>query len=432
MHTKHEINMALENLTQFYEFENLVESSSEEEKKVIFSEFIASDQIVDKLIKSIVDFQILIELFPEEKDLLFTKFIASDQKSDKFTTEALDFDVLFGLFPEKEETLFNMLKKKFPNSTILSPTLRVPEQLEPNCGLNALSSITKFISEKENNPSSYFPIKSEDSNKSLKKLRKLVGVEGPGAIFSFKKYQSLVNETGLFPTVLYVDKEEQFSDTIKNLINLNIPVIIPYDIRNETGTWAHYGVITGFIESGDQLTFIVSHNNKRDFFNKDDLFLNTSSLKEFAGTKFVKKAKSGFYEEVSSELETGYKEHIYQRTNLENTLRNRLLIVCSESMKKELEASIIYKDIEKIIETNPQVETELGEPNWDILYPKESSVEAAEESLPFNETPKSEEVYKNVQYGKFFSGSKLESTKDNEIEKLVENEVKSESSSFKR
>lgn len=313
-------------------------------------------------------------LYPEKEEDFFSFLIKNIDLLKKITNLPDDLEKFFLLiFENKEEKIrLKFLKKTYPN---LSPLLFVPEQDAANCGLNALSAITKFFSKKEKNPLLYVPIKKTTKDKSLdleertlKRLGETCGIEEPGAIFSLKTFRDLIHKTGFCGEVLHINEKMSFSETIKKSIDSNIPIIIPCDLKNKNGNSPHYGVIVGYIYIEKKLNFLLSENGKFRFFDEDYLFSNNSSLKLFSGRKLIKKYKVSRYRTASSKLEKGYKEVVYPSYNLEDTLKNRLLIVYPESSKDELASYISY--ITQFIESDPKKEIKLSEPDWDFLYPK--------------------------------------------------------------
>ncbi len=371
-----------------------------DQKERLFTKYIESNQFDDQLVQSIYDLKRIVQIFPDKKERLFAKYVESNQLDDRLVDSTYELTQLVELYPEKKDKLFskyialkkfnakifqqdclptllnlfseerqqhmiinNYLNYHYPNSKRLSPHLYVTTQKGPTCGFNALSAITKYFSIKEKNSLLFFSVKKADSingNTGLRKIGKIVGIDTCGGIYSLKLFRDLIAKINLHGEVLHVREEKDFSDIICGLIDHNIPIILPFDWDKIGGNAAHYAVVMGYtFDENGKLNLIITHYGRYELHTSEFLFSLNSDLHKFNKNLglYIKKIKQDVYVSTPPDQanQNYHKKYQYKPMNLQNTLKNRLLMVVTKDMFNEIQKdAAFFQKIKPFIEQNPQ------------------------------------------------------------------------------
>lgn len=151
----------------------------------------------------------------------------------------------WGIEPQDNFSALNLPLSLFRQYKLQGNTLKIPPEIINqkglNCGFYAIACAVNFL--RTQHPTffqSSEPVyarkkdKSPKADISLREKRKELGIPGRGAIFSTKDLSHLVETTGCKTLVCDIGTKEDFLEMIKQAIDLNFPIIIPFSASNAT------------------------------------------------------------------------------------------------------------------------------------------------------------------------------------------------------
>lgn len=359
-HLKDEINF--KTFTDSDQLITYLEKALKDFKDFIAEKIKTNPAIINRSLISAKEFKSILHIFPalrmhllrhvlNDKNLIWLIFATA--------TKVFNFkDELMPLFSPHEAIYIakKLIQCAFPQARYLNPLPYIMKQRGPNCGHYALSCVITYLLEasppSENNFFCAYPARKGDQKYALVSLRSIakrcIGIEGIGGILDIHQFAALARYTDLIPKVLYLPTESEFLDALCEAIDLQIPCIVPYDVSvNKNSSAPHYCVIAGYNqdERGLHHLLLLQHNSYR-FMSSTELYERSECLNTYPKTHYRKdssnKRVEKDYIQVLSKDESTY---TYPQTSLVNTLQNRVLLVMTKEMARNLESNETYKKL---------------------------------------------------------------------------------------
>lgn len=342
-----------------------LKSALKDFQNFIAAKFKINPSIFNNSLSTAAEFKLLLDILPSLKKELIAHVCANSEliwRIFSIQTTSLNFNSKAAkLFSRNEiiEIARNLINTSHPTAQLLKPLIFVNPQDGPNCPYTALHGASAHL--KDKSPHTLFalnPARKRDQPKAQQSLRQIakhkINIEGPGGILDIHQFKALVEQTNLIAKVLKIEGilgEQTFIDTLCIAIKLGIPVILPYDTsETKNSAYPHYCVVTGYARNKTSIEFLMVENGKYQFMQSTALFERNVCLDVYPEKRFFKVFnKAGTKKDYVSPLPMRscelFGSYTYPKTDLKQTLRERMLLVLTPEMAEELKDNASYQKL---------------------------------------------------------------------------------------